>query len=340
MLDTNTQNRPATAREWLSVLANYREPSLTRSVMEIAVTFGPLAGLWALAWLALSVSYWLTLVISIPAAVFLVRVFLIQHDCGHGTFFKRKNTNDWVGRALGVFTLTPYDVWRRAHAIHHATSGHLDKRGTGDIDTLTVAEYNALPGWRKFAYRVYRSPLVLFGVGPSYLFLLQNRIPAGFMREGWVYWASAMATNAGIALFAGFLIWLVGAKSFLMVHLPIVMLASSIGVWLFYIQHQFEDTAWDEETVWNVHDAALKGSSYYDLPQPLRWLTANIGVHHVHHLYSRIPYYRLQQVLRDHPELRDVKRITIGESIGCFRLKLWDERQRKLVSFRDANDPR
>lgn len=335
-----TAKAPATsARKWLEVLADYREPDPTRSIFEIAVTAALLIGSWVLAWAAMSVSYWLTLLISLPASIFLVRLFLIQHDCGHGTFFKRKAANDWVGRVLGVMTLTPYDVWRRSHAIHHASSGHLGKRGIGDIDTLTVREYNALPAWRRFVYRIYRSPLVLFVIGPAYLFLLQNRLPTGFMREAF-YWTSAMATNLGIALFVGVMMWLVGVQSFLMIHLPIVMLASSIGVWLFYIQHQFEDTVWEEDPIWNVHEAALQGSSYYELPQPLRWMTANIGVHHVHHLYSRIPYYRLQQVLRDHPELKQVKRLTLRESLGCIRLKLWDEANRRLVSFKDAHTAR
>jgi omega-6 fatty acid desaturase (delta-12 desaturase) len=329
------EDRPPSARDWLEVLSRYREPDPWRSALEILVTFAPLAGLWLLAWAALSVSYWLTLAFTVPAAIFLVRMFLIQHDCGHGTFFRRKRMNDWVGRVIGVFTLTPYDVWRRSHAIHHASSGNLDKRGVGDIDTLTVKEYRALSPLRRLLYRIYRSPFVLFGIGPSYLFLLQNRLPFGFMNDAG-YWLSAMATNAAIALFAALMIWVFGVKPFLAVHLPIVMLASSIGVWLFYIQHQFEDTSWDHEPGWNVHDAALQGSSYYALPQPLRWLTANIGVHHVHHLYSRIPYYRLGQVLRDHPELQQVKRITLRESLSCTRLKLWDEKRRRLVSFREA----
>ncbi len=333
--ESKPETRSRSAREWLEVLASYREPTPWRSVLEILVTLVPLAALWALAWAALSISYWLTLAISLPAAIFLVRMFLIQHDCGHGTFFKRKTTNDWVGRAIGVVTLTPYDVWRRSHAIHHASSGNLTKRGVGDIDTLTVSEYKALSTFGKLRYRVYRSPLVLFIIGPAYLFLLQNRLPIGFMREG-VYWLSAMATNIAILLFAIVMIWLVGVKPFLLVHLPIVMLAASIGVWLFYIQHQFEDTSWDRDPAWNVHEAALQGSSHYELPQPLRWLTANIGVHHVHHLYSRIPYYRLGQVLRDHPDLQNVKKITLLESLSCLRLKLWNETQRKLVSFREA----
>jgi acyl-lipid omega-6 desaturase (Delta-12 desaturase) len=325
-----------TAREWLEVLAAYREPSLARSLGEIALTFLPLAAFWLLAWAALSVSYALTLVLALPAAFFLVRVFLIQHDCGHGTFFKSKAGNDWLGRFLGVLTLTPYFVWRRAHAIHHSSSGNLDKRGMGDIDTLTISEYCARSPLGRFAYRIYRHPIVLFGIGPSYLFLLQNRVPTGFYTSGWRYWLSAMGTNLGIAGFVIAMTWLVGLEAFLMVHLPIVMMAASIGVWLFYVQHQFEETSWDPTPTWNQHEAALLGSSYYEMPRPLRWLTANIGIHHVHHLYSRIPFYRLNQVLRDHPQLADVQRITLQESLACVKLKLWDDQKRKLVSFSEA----
>ncbi len=336
MLDTNLRQTDKTARDWLQVLADYREPNILRSIVELASTALPLAVLWGLAWVSLSVSYLLTLLFAVPAAAFLVRLFLIQHDCGHGTFFRKKATNDWLGRALGVLTLTPYFVWRRSHAIHHSTSGNLDKRGTGDIDTLTVREYRALSGFQRLRYRIYRHPLVLFGIGPSYLFLVQNRLPAGFWLGGWRYWASAMGTNVAIASFVAGMIWLVGLNAFLFVHLPIVMLASSIGVWLFYVQHQFEETSWESDPSWNQHEAALRGSSYYVMPKSLRWLTANIGVHHVHHLYSRIPFYRLQKVLDDHPELTGVKQITLRESLDCVRLRLWDESKRKLVSFREA----
>jgi acyl-lipid omega-6 desaturase (Delta-12 desaturase) len=327
---------PAAARDWIQILQGYREPDASRSIFEIVVTAIPFMLLWAAAWAALSVSYWLTFAIAIPAAAFLVRLFLIQHDCGHGAFFRKRLSNDWVGRVLGVVTLTPYDVWRRSHAIHHASSGNLDQRGVGDIDTLTVGEYRALPLWRKIAYRVYRNPIVLFVIGPAYLFLLQNRLPYGFMREGWVPWISAAATNAALAACVGVMIWLVGVGPFLLVHLPIVLLASSIGVWLFYIQHQFEETFWEGDQDWNVHEAALYGSSHYDLPGFLPWLTAHIGIHHVHHLYSRIPFYRLPQVLRDFPELAEVRRVTLLESFKCVKLSLWDETQHKLVSFSDA----
>ena len=322
-----------TARDWIAVLAAYREPDTFRSLLEIACTVVPLAVLWLAAWYALSVGYWLTLLIAIPAAGLLVRLFLIQHDCGHGAFFHRRAVNDWVGRVAGVFTMTPYDVWRRSHAVHHATSGNLDRRGIGDIHTLTVREYTALPFWRRLGYRLYRHPLVMFGVGPAFLFLLQHRLPGGQMRAGWQPWLSAMGTNAGIMAFAAVMVWLIGAGPFLMVHLPIVVLAGSMGVWLFYVQHQFEDTYWAEDGTWKHADAALQGSSHYDLPVGLRWLTGNIGVHHVHHLYSRIPFYRLAQVVRDYPALAGIRRITLWRSFGLVRLTLWDEEQQRLLPF-------
>lgn len=281
----------------------------------------------------LSVSYWLTLAITIPAAGFLVRLFLIQHDCGHGTFFRRRLTNDWTGRAIGVLTLTPYDAWRRSHAVHHANAGNLDRRGIGDITTLTVKEYVALTWWRRLGYRLYRNPIVMFGLGPGYLFIVQHRWPPGFLKAGWQPWLSTMATNGAIAIIVIAMMWLVGVGPFLLVHLPITLLAASIGVWLFYVQHQFEDTFWAEAPAWTVHEAAFHGSSHYDLPGVLRWFTANIGVHHVHHLCSRIPYYRLPQVLRDHPELKEVGRLTLLQSFACVPLVLWDENDRRLVSF-------
>jgi omega-6 fatty acid desaturase (delta-12 desaturase) len=265
----------------------------------------------------------------------LVRLFMLQHDCGHGSFFRTRAVNDWVGRIIGTVTLTPYDAWRRSHNAHHASSGNLDERGFGDIDTLTVREYLALPRWRRLRYRAYRHPLVMFGFGPAYLFLVRHRLPVGLMRKGWEPWISTMATNAATAALIVAMIWLVGAGPFLLVQLPIVLLAASMGVWLFYVQHQFEDTVWAEDPAWNLHEAALHGSSHYDLPPILRWFTANIGVHHVHHLCSRIPFYRLPEVLRDHPELGETSRLTIMESLNSVRLVLWDEERQQLISFRD-----
>jgi len=324
------------ARAWTQILARYRQPHNGRGVVEIAITIVPLIALWVLVWVCLDLSYWLSLLLAVPAAGFLVRLFMIQHDCSHGAFFRHRHANDWIGRIIGVLTLTPYGFWRRTHAMHHASSGNLGRRGFGDVDTLTVEEYRTRSRWGRLRYRLYRHPFIMFGIGPAYLFLLQHRLPVGMMRNGWQPWLSTMATNFAIALIAATLIWFIGVKAFLLVHLPIMLLASSIGVWLFYVQHQFEHTTWQNDEDWKLHDAALHGSSHYDLPALLRWFTANIGVHHVHHLCSRIPYYRLPRALRDYPELRGLGRLTLLQSFRCVRLVLWDETQRRLVSFREA----
>jgi len=316
-------------------LARYREPNNGRSIVEILVTIVPFVLLWLSMWLLFHLGYGLYLLAAIPAAGFLVRLFMIQHDCGHGSFFRHRLANDWVGRVIGVLTLTPYDFWRQAHGIHHATSGNLDRRGIGDVDTLTVREYLALPRWRRLAYRLYRNPFVMFGVGPIYLFILRHRLPLGLMRAGWTPWVSTMATNAAIALIVGSMMWWIGVWPFLLLHLPIALIAGAIGVWLFYVQHQFERTNWAENENWSFPTAALYGSSHYDLPAVLRWFTANIGVHHIHHLCSRIPFYRLPLALRQHPDLANVGRLTLGQSFACVRLVLWDETAQRLITFRE-----
>src|SRR6478609_2797390 len=260
---------------WTKILARYREPSRVRSVTELVITIVPLVLLWVLIWAALDFGYWFGLLLAVPAAGLLVRLFMIQHDCGHGAFFRHRLANDWVGRVLGVLTLTPYDFWRRTHAIHHASSGNLDQRGIGDIDTLTVREYLALSRWGRLRYRLYRHPLVMFGIGPAYLFILQHRLPVGLMRKGWQPWVSTIGTNLGIAAAAGALIWLLGIGPFLAVHIPIAVVGGTMGVWLFYVQHQFECTYWERKQAWSHADAALHGSSYYVLPRWLNWMTAN-----------------------------------------------------------------
>lgn len=322
--------------QWTRALAKYREPVTLRSISELIITLTPFAFLWGMAWWALSISNWLALALATLNALFLVRIFLIQHDCGHGSFFKNRKTSDWIGRVLGVLTLTPYDVWRRTHAIHHASAGNLDRRGTGDIPTLTVREYREKSWSGKALYRVYRNPVFLFGLAPFYIFFLQNRLPVGLMLSGWRYWLSAMATNAGIAAALGLMLWFGGPRVLLLVFLPTMLLGASIGMWLFYVQHQFEETSWETEGGWQVQDAALNGSSYYVLPEPLRWFSANIGAHHVHHLASRIPYYRLPEVLRDHETLTQCQRLTLWQSFKCARLHLWDEESRRLISFSNA----
>lgn len=323
-------------RSWNTVLARYRQPSNARSAIEILVTAIPFAALWGAAAISAVNGYWWGLALTVPAAGFLVRLFMLQHDCGHGSLFAKRSANDWTGRALGILTFTPYDYWRRTHAIHHATAGNLDQRGIGDIETLTVREYRALTRLGRARYWLYRHPLVMFGLGPAWLFVCQYRLPIGLMRAGVQPWISTIATNLCIATLAAGLIWLMGVVPFLLVQIPIVLMAATAGVWLFYVQHQFEDTHWSADKAWNHQNAALHGSSHYDLPAVLRWFTGNIGIHHVHHLSSRIPFYRLPHVLRDIPELRDVGRITFWQSLGCVKLVLWDESARRLVSFREA----
>lgn len=337
MTDRTDTAATRSAREWLSVLARYRDPSTRRSLFELAVTLVPFLALWALAWFALGISPWLTLALGALNGGFVVRLFIIQHDCGHGSFLKNRRAQDWIGRILGVLTLTPYAVWRRTHAIHHAHHGNLDHRGIGDVATLTVEEYRARSPFGRFMYRLYRHPLVLFGLAPTYLFLLQNRLPLGLTTQGWRYWASAMGTNAMVGLVLGLIFWFGGAGPVLLIFLPSSIVAATIGVWLFYVQHQFEETHWSRGEAWDLHKAALEGSSHYVLPQPLRWLSGNIGIHHVHHLYSRVPFYRLPEVIDQHAELAHVHRLTIRDSLRTVGVQLWDEVQGKLISISEAN---
>jgi len=252
---------PADARRWIEKLAAYQTPHLARSIFEIAITAGLFISCWVLMWLSLGVSYWICFALTLPAAGLLVRLFVIQHDCGHGAFFKNRTVNDWVGRTIGIFTLTPYDFWKRTHAIHHAGSGNLDRRGLGDIDTLTVREYEGLASGRKFLYRVYRNPVVLFVIGPAYHFFLQHRLPIGLMRRGWTPWVSTMTTNVGIVVFVALGMWLAGVQEFLIIQVPVMALATSIGVWMFYVHHQFGSAAISACTMCTILAAAFPSIS-------------------------------------------------------------------------------
>ncbi|WP_299604025.1 fatty acid desaturase [uncultured Tateyamaria sp.] len=322
--------------DWSRAMAKYRQPIHSRSIFELTVTVAPFVAIWAVAWWMLSISTALAMALALVNAAFLVRLFMIQHDCGHGSLFRNRRLCDWIGRVIGVITLTPYDVWRKTHAIHHATTGNLDRRGVGDMPTLTVTEYRE-KGWLGRAlYRLIRNPVFLFGVVPFYTFFLQNRLPVHLMRSGWRYWLSAMGTNAAIGSALALIVWLGGWDVVLFVFLPTMFLGAVAGMWFFYVQHQFEETSWRHEENWNIHEAALNGSSHYDLPGVLRWITGNIGVHHVHHLASRIPFYRLPEVIEDHEILAQTKRITLRQSLRCAHLHLWDEHRRRLLSFAEA----
>jgi omega-6 fatty acid desaturase (delta-12 desaturase) len=302
--------------------------------MEAIATLVPFAALWlTMLWAVNAGHPWLAAVLAPLTGAFLVRAFMIQHDCGHGSFVPSRKANDVIGRLLSVLTLTPYDHWRTSHAMHHATVGHLDRRGYGDLWTMTVPEYQTSPPWQRLLYGIYRHPAVLFGLGPAYMFLLVFRLPLNSAERGLRPWFTTMATNLAIAGAATAFIMLFGVWPFLVVHLPVVVIGATIGVWLFYVQHQFEDTYWRSAGGWNAEEAALKGSTFYDLPLPLRWMTGNIGVHHVHHLASNVPFYRLPDVLRAFPELKSVGRLTFRQSLRCTSLALWDEESARLVPF-------
>lgn len=317
-------------------LRPFTQVRTSRSLWELAVTLTPLMALVLGMLFALSSGYTLAIGLLPVSGLLLLRAFIIQHDCGHGAFFAKRAGNDWVGRALGVLTFTPYDCWRRSHTLHHANTGNLDARGFGDVDTLTVREFQSAGRWQRLFYRAYRHPVVLLGIAPAYLFLLRHRLPIGLMKEGARYWVSAIATNLATAAVLAVLMAVFGIGNTLLVVIPTILIAASTGVWLFYIQHQYEHAHWDKRKDWEFHEAALNGSSHLDLPQPLRWFTGNIGMHHVHHLASRIPFYRLPKVLAAYPELHGLNRFTFTQTLRPMFLALWDEDQRRLVSFREA----
>ena len=280
--------------------------------------------------------YWLTLLLAVPAAGLLVRLFIIQHDCGHGSFFKSRRANDLVGRMLSVPTLTPYYSWAQGHAAHHASTGNLDRRGRGDVDTWTVAEYRGSTPLKNLFYRLYRNQFVMVGIGAPINFILLQRLTVGHGFRDRDARRSILSLDLALLVAFGVAIAAFGLLTVLGTYLPVIVMAAWAGNWLFYVQHQFETTHWERDGDWDFHTAALSGSSYFKLPPILQWFSGSIGLHHVHHLSSRVPNYRLQACLDAAPELRGVTRvITLRESLGCWRLALWDERLCSLVGFRD-----
>jgi acyl-lipid omega-6 desaturase (Delta-12 desaturase) len=323
-------------RSWQEIVAPYARANPRRAIAQLLNTGLPFLLLMAALIYGVRSYPWLTLPLALPAIFLLVRLFAIQHDCGHGSFFASRRANDFLGRAIGLVTLTPYAFWRNAHAIHHATSGNLDRRGTGDITMLTVREYLALSLSRRLVYRAYRHPLVLFGLGPIYLFVAKNRVPTANPLRHRKIWSSILGTNSALAAIILLMVLTVGGRAFLLAYLPVILLAASTGIWLFYIQHQFEHAYWAPGADWDFHEAALEGSSFYDLPAALHWLTGYIGFHHIHHVCSKIPNYRLRDCFNQNPEFRDARRLTLLDSLKCLRLSLWDEKRQLLVSFRQA----
>jgi omega-6 fatty acid desaturase (delta-12 desaturase) len=315
-------------------LAPYARPHMGRSLLDIATSVVPYFALSVLMYKALPISYLLVLALAIPAAGFLVRTFILFHDCSHGSLLPSKRANAWLGMALGLLVYSPFLRWRHDHAVHHATSGDLDRRGGGDVRTLTIAEYQALAPRARLGYRLFRNPLVMFGIGPIVALLIGPRLVARNARPRMR--RSVIGTNVALALLVSAACWLLGWSAFLLVQAPTVLLAGSAGIWLFYVQHQFEDAYWEDSGSWSYADAALRGSSYLKLPKVLQFFSGNIGLHHVHHLNARIPNYNLQRAHDENPIFHDVPTLTLADGLRSVRLKLWDEERRRMVTFAQA----
>jgi len=317
------------SNSWQEIVARYHTPDLKRAWRQILNTFVPYAALWVLMILSLQVSYVLTLGISVIAAGLLIRVFIIFHDCGHGSFFQSRRANDTLGFIAGMLTFTPYHYWRHRHAMHHATAGNLDRRGVGDIWTMTRAEYESASRWQRIRYRCSRNPFVMFIIGPMYLVLFLNRfaVPS----DGWRWHRSVLWSNLAIAAVAVAFSLTIGFKAYVMIQLPVLLISASLGIWLFYVQHQFEGVYWARQTSWDYLEVALRGSSYYRLPRVLQWISGNIGFHHIHHLSPRIPNYLLEKCHRENAIFQRVKGLHLRESFKSLRYRVWDEEAQKLV---------
>jgi omega-6 fatty acid desaturase (delta-12 desaturase) len=319
---------------WRESLAPYARPHIGRSALDVATSAVPYIALTALMYLTLDVSYLLTLALVLPTSGFLLRTYIVFHDCAHGSFLPGKRANALMGIATGLLVYSPFSSWRQSHAVHHATAGDLDRRGVGDVLTLTVEEYREGSWRRRLGYRLFRNPLVMFGIGPLYALMIQPRLISRSARPR--LRRSVIWTNIGLALLVGSLCWFVGWQEYLLVQMPTALIAGSAGVWLFYVQHQFEDAYWQSADDWTYADAALSGSSYLKLPKLLQFFTGNIGLHHVHHLSARIPNYNLQAAHDANPMFHDVPTLSMWDGLRAVRLKLWDPDRRRLVTFSEA----
>lgn len=325
---------PGSDKSFLKLISAYKDPSIRYSIWQLVNTLVPYILLWIAMIFLIRISYWYVLPLIILAAGFTVRLFIIFHDCGHGAFFKSKTANDNVGIILGILTFTPYHRWHHAHLIHHRTAGNLDKRGIGDVWTLTVEEFKNLPPRKQNFYRIYRNPLVMFGLGAALMFLISNRFTRkDFTRKDKI---SVYVTNLGLAVIAVGLSLLIGVKDFLLIQLPVMYIAATAGVFLFYVQHQFPDVHWYRDEEWDYSTVAINGASFLKLPRILQWFSGNIGFHHIHHLSSKIPNYRLEKCYRENEPFRQVKPVTFTSSMKSMMLRLWDEENRQLVSYREA----
>jgi acyl-lipid omega-6 desaturase (Delta-12 desaturase) len=331
-----TNNQQETDKSWQTIVMKYNRPDLRKSIWQICNSFIPYSIMWYLMYRSLEYPYWITILLSIIAAGFLIRLFIIFHDCGHGSFFRSKRANDLVGMIFGIFAFTPYHKWQKQHHIHHVTAANLDKRGIGDVWTLTVEEYLKSSKWRRFLYRAFRNPLIMFTFGPVFM-LMQHRFSTKQMTRGEkqkVYF-----TNIAILLMAVLISLMMGLKAYLLIQLPVIFIGYCIGLWLFYIQHQFDEVIWNRNSKWDYKTAAIGGSSFLKLPPVLQWFTGNIGFHHVHHLSSRIPNYNLARCHYENDIFKDIKPIVLFSTLKAFKLSLWDEANRQMVSFRGVLYP-
>lgn len=329
----NYKQAGGSQEEWIRIISNYNIPDPVKSWWQIVNSLGSYILIWILMVRSLEISYWLTLLLSVPAAGFMVRVFIIFHDCGHGSFFKSRLMNKIVGIITGLVVFTPYHKWHRDHKIHHQTVGNLDKRGIGDVTTLTVDEYKKLSRWQKAQYRIYRNPFFLFGIAPVLLFTILHRFPKKYMswKEHIYVHLSTLAILGSIAL----VMTITGWREFLMVQIPILVIGTSAGVWLFYVQHQYRDVKWTTSERWDYKTIALEGSSLYKLPAILNWFTGNIGYHHIHHLSPSIPNYNLRRCHRENPMFHQIKPITFFSSLESLYLRLWDEQKQRLIKYKE-----
>jgi omega-6 fatty acid desaturase (delta-12 desaturase) len=319
---------------WREALVPYAQPHLGRSLLDVATSVVPYLALSVVMYVILGVSHLLMLAVAVPAAAFLLRTYIVFHDCAHGSFLPSKRANAWLGRALGLIVYSPFESWRHDHAVHHATSGDLDRRGVGDVLTMTAAEYHARSWVGRLGYRLFRNPLVMFGLGPIYSLVIGPRLVSRSARPR--IRRSVIGTNITLAGLVGTLCWLIGWRAYLLVWAPPALLAGAAGVWLFYVQHQFEETYWQRADSWSYADAALRGSSYLKLPKVLQFFTGNIGLHHIHHLSARVPNYNLQRAHDENPIFHEVPTLSLRDGLRAVRLKLWDEHRGRLVTFAEA----
>ena len=332
-MDNNQSKIKDTGNEWINIIKKYNKPDPLKSWWQIINSLGPYIILWVVMIKSIEISYWLTLLLSVFAAGFMIRIFIIFHDCGHGSFFKSKRMNTFIGIITGLIVFTPYHKWSHEHHVHHQTVGNLDKRGTGDVKTLTVEEYSKLTRWQKFSYRFYRNPIFLIGIAPILLFTIMHRFTKGYMsvRQKLYVHLSNLAIIVSILL----LMYIIGWKTYLMIQIPILYIATVHGVWLFYVQHQFRNVLWTNSETWDYKNTALKGSSMFKLPYILNWFTGNIGYHHIHHLSPGIPNYNLRKCYKENQIFREIKPITFFSAFESLLLRLYDEKRKMMVSFRE-----